>query len=49
MMLRKPTCSDCPHNLQYMESLPIKKKRRHHALGGVFLCCGKAREKIQTQ
>ncbi len=49
MMLRKPTCSDCPHNLQYMERLPIKKKRRHHALGGAFLCCGKAREEIQTQ
>lgn len=49
MMLRKPTCSDCPYNLQYMESLPIKKKGVTMHLGGVFLCCGKAREKIQTQ
>ena len=46
MMLRKPTCSDCPHNLQYMESLPIKKKGVTMHLGE---CCGKAREKIQTQ
>ena len=49
MMLRKPTCADCPHNLQYMERLPIKKKGVTMRLGGVFLCCGKAREEIQTQ
>ena len=35
MMLRKPTCSDCPHNLQYMERLPIKKKGVTMHLGTV--------------
>lgn len=49
MMLRKPNCSDCPHNLQYMESLPIKKKGVTMHLGERFCVAGKAREEIQTQ
>lgn len=47
MMLRKPTCSDCPHNLQYMESLPIKKKGVTMHLGERFCVAGKRARKFK--
>lgn len=47
MMLRKPTCSDCPHNLQYMESLPIKKKGVTMHLGECFCVAGKRARKFK--
>ena len=47
MMLRKPNCSDCPHNLQYMESLPIKKKGVTMHLGERFCVAGKRARKFK--
>ena len=47
MMLRKPTCSDCPHNLQYMERLPIKKKGVTMHLGERFCVAGKRARKFK--
>lgn len=47
MMLRKPNCSDCPHNLQYMESLPIKKKGVTMHLGECFCVAGKRARKFK--
>ena len=47
MMLRKPTCADCPHNLQYMESLPIKKKGVTMHLGERFCVAGKRARKFK--
>ena len=47
MMLRKPTCADCPHNLQYMERLPIKKKGVTMHLGERFCVAGKRARKFK--
>lgn len=47
MMLRKPTCSDCPYNLQYMESLPIKKKGVTMHWGECFCVAGKRARKFK--
>lgn len=47
MVLRKPNCSDCPHNLQYMESLPIKKKGVTMHLGECFCVAGKRARKFK--
>ena len=47
MMLRKPTCADCPHNLQYMERLPIKKKSVTMHLGERFCVAGKRARKFK--
>lgn len=47
MMLRKPNCSDCPHNLQYMERLPIKKKGITMHLGERFCVAGKRARKFK--
>ena len=47
MMLRKPTCADCPHNLQYMERLPIKKKGVTMHLGERFCIAGKRARKFK--
>lgn len=47
MMLRKPTCADCPHNLQYTERLPIKKKGVTMHLGERFCVAGKRARKFK--
>lgn len=47
MMLRKPNCSDCPYNLQYMERLPIKKKGVTMHLGERFCVAGKRARKFK--
>lgn len=47
MMLRKPTCADCPYNLQYMERLPIKKKGVTMHLGERFCVAGKRARKFK--
>lgn len=47
MMVRKPTCFDCPHNLQYMEDMPIKQKGVTMYPGERFCVAGKRARKFR--